>query len=143
MKIAIASDHGGYELKEKIKRHLSSKGADVVDFGTDSGAAVDYPDYAKKVARSVLSKKADCGILVCGSGIGMSITANRFKGIRAAVCESLYTAQMAKKHGNVNILCLGGRILPVKKALKMVDLWLNTEFEPDARHIRRLKKIDR
>lgn len=140
MRIAIASDHAGLELKEEIKSFLKERSHSVRDLGPFSEASVDYPDFAKKVARLVASKKFPKGILVCGSGIGMSIAANRSKGVRAAACESLYTAKMSRMHNDSNILCIGARILTVKKALDIVKTWLLTGFE-GGRHKRRVKKL--
>ena len=141
MKIAIASDHAGYKLKEDIKVFLKSKKHSVKDLGPYSGDfSVDYPDFARKTARLVTSKKVSRAILVCGSGIGMSIAANRFKGVRAASCESPYTAKMCRMHNDANILCLGARILPPKEALKIVRVWLSSDFE-GGRHKRRVKKL--
>ena len=142
MKIAIASDHAGFVLKEEVKSFLKRKKYTVKDLGSYSEESVDYPDYAKKTARFVSSKKVSKGILICGSGIGMSIAANRFKGVRAAACESPYTAKMSRLHNDANILCLGARILPVKKALKLIEIWLSTKFE-GGRHKRRIRKLDR
>jgi len=141
MKIAIGSDHAGFVLKNEISGYLRAKRHKVIDLGAFSEDRVDYPDYAKKVAKTVASKKADMGILVCGSGIGMSMSANKVKGIRAAVCESIYTAKMSRMHNDANILCLGARILPKKKAFAIIDLWLKTSFE-GGRHIKRVRKIE-
>ncbi|MCX5749354.1 MAG: ribose 5-phosphate isomerase B [Candidatus Saganbacteria bacterium] len=140
MKIAIASDHAGFDLKEKIKTFLLKKKIRVRDYGTFSLGPVDYPVYAKKAALSVSSKKADRGILVCGSGIGMSMAANKVKKIRAAACESFHTAKMSRKHNDSNVLCLGARLLSAKKALKIVDIWLKTGFE-GGRHLRRVRLL--
>ena len=139
MKIAIASDHGGYHLKEQIKTILQSLGVDYHDFGTSSTESVDYPDYAVLVAKEV--QNGDRGILCCGTGIGMSITANKFKGVRAALCHDVYTAQMSRQHNNANILILGGRVEHSTEEVEaMIHAWLQTEYE-GGRHQKRLEKI--
>ena len=140
MKLALGSDHGGYELKEAIKRSLKERGYIVDDLGTGSLDSVDYPDYGKKVAETVAQGKHDRGILICGTGIGMSITANKIKGIRCALCHNVYTAKMAREHNDANILALGGRVLQPELALDIVETWLTTNFE-GGRHQRRLDKI--
>jgi ribose 5-phosphate isomerase B len=140
MKIIIGSDHAGFELKSAVVAHLKTKNVDVVDLGPDTDKnSVDYPDYAKKVSEKVLSDNC-LGILICGSGIGMCITANRFKGIRAANVNDLYSAKMSKRHNNANIICLGSRIVAAGLALDIVDTWLAEEFE-GGRHQLRLSKI--
>lgn len=138
--IAIGSDHGGYELKEHVKKHLVENGVEVKDFGTFSEASVDYPDCAKPVCEAVINGEAERGILLCGTGIGISIVANKYKGIRAALCSDVYSATMAKQHNNANILCLGGRVTGRELAFMIVDTWLKTEFE-GGRHADRIKKI--
>lgn len=138
--IAIGSDHGGYELKEHVKKHLVENGVEVKDFGTFSEASVDYPDCAKPVCEAVISGEAERGILLCGTGIGISIAANKYKGIRAALCSDVYSATMAKQHNDANILCLGGRVTGRELAFMIVDTWLKTEFE-GGRHAERIKKI--
>lgn len=140
MKIVIGSDHAGFVLKEEIRGHLDKKRIKWADLGAYSEDSVDYPDVANKLAKLVASKKADRGILICGSGIGMSMTANKVKGIRAAACESVYTAKMSRLHNDSNILCLGARLLNKRTALKLVGIWLDTKFE-GGRHLRRVKKI--
>lgn len=140
--IVIGSDHGGLELKEVIKAALISRGMDVNDCGTDNGESVDYPDFAEKVAGTVSHSEADCGILICGTGIGMSIVANKFPGVRAALVTDEFMAQMAKEHNNANILVLGGRVLAAEMAVKMVNTWLDAAYE-GGRHQRRLDKISR
>lgn len=140
MKIAIASDHAGFELKTKIKNFLEQSGLSVDDFGTFKTESADYPDYGILAARAVANEKADRGILVCGTGIGMSIVANKTKGIRAALCHSKETAELSRRHNDANVLTLGGRILDHQLALEMVEIWLKTPFEGD-RHLRRVKKI--
>ena len=142
LRIAIAADHGGFELKEYIANYLRSrKDIEVIDFGTDTDAlSVDYPDYAAKVAQAIHSGQADRGILLCGTGIGISITANKFKGIRAALCHDAYTARMSRAHNDANILALGGRTTGKETAVDMVRIWLETPFE-GGRHSRRIGKI--
>tara|TARA_B110000967_G_C18520075_1_gene380614 strand:- start:142 stop:579 length:438 start_codon:yes stop_codon:yes gene_type:complete len=139
-KICIASDHAGYRLKEKIKDYLIDKSISVIDLGPFSENSVDYPDYAKKVAKRLILKKSEAGILVCGSGTGMSITANKFKGIRAAQCYSKLSTILSRQHNNSNIICLGSRMLKYKECLKYVTYFLNTKFE-SGRHQTRINKI--
>lgn len=140
-KVALASDHGGFGLKTQISEYLTSKGYEILDLGTDSEISVDYPDYGAKAAGAILNKQADCAIVMCGSGIGISITANKFKGIRCALCFDTYTAKMSRMHNDANIMALGGRITTIERAVDMADLFLNTEFE-GGRHQRRIDKID-
>lgn len=140
MKIALGADHGGFELKEFIKNYLQEKGYDVVDCGTYNEKSVDYPDYAEKVAAEVNGKSVDFGMLFCGTGIGISIAANKIDGIRAALCHDSYTAKMSKLHNNANILVLGGRVLGKSLAIDIVDTYINAEFE-GGRHQGRLDKI--
>lgn len=138
--IALGSDHAGFELKEKIKVHLQAKKLDVKDQGCFSGESVDYPDYAEKVARTVANGKAEKGIVICGTGIGMSMAANKVLGIRAALCWNEEAAELSRKHNDANILCLGARMIDHEKALRIVDIWLKTNFE-GGRHGRRVNKI--
>ena len=140
MKIAIASDHGGLEYKNKIKKHLITKGYDIIDEGTNSNESCDYPDYAKKVGSLVVSGQVEKGILVCGTGIGMSIAANKIKGIRAALCSDTFSAHATREHNDSNILCLGQRVIGESLALDIVDTWLNAEFQ-GGRHQNRIDKI--
>ena len=140
MKIALGADHAGYELKDKIKLHLQQQGIEVRDEGTSSPESVDYPDYARSVAHDVSEQRADLGILVCGSGIGMAITANKVDGIRAANVSTDYEAQMSREHNNANVLALGARILNPDQAFTIVDKWLTTQFA-GGRHERRVEKI--
>lgn len=140
--IAIASDHGGFELKKAIIKHLTERGIENTDFGPYTDESCDYPDYAKQVAGAIVNGEYDAGILVCGTGIGMSITANKFPGIRAALCGDCFSAQATREHNNANILCLGARIVGEGLALKIVDTFLDTDFSNDERHIRRIKKIE-
>jgi len=136
----MGADHAGFELKDKIKQHLQQQGITVRDEGTSSPDSVDYPDYARAVAHDVSEHRADLGILVCGSGIGMAISANKIDGIRAANVSSEYEAQMSREHNNANVLALGARILSPDEALRVVDKWLATSFA-GGRHERRVEKI--
>lgn len=140
MKIVIASDHGGYDLKELIKENLTNKGYDINDLGTYSKDSVDYPEYGKKAAETVAKGEADKGIVVCGTGIGISISANKVKGIRCALCSDVYSAKMARAHNNSNMIALGGRVIGVDLALEIINAWLETEFD-GGRHLRRVNKI--
>ena len=141
MKIGLGSDHGGYNLKEVIKKHLQSKGIECVDFGNENGIdSVDYPIYGEKVAKAVVSNDVDYGILCCGTGIGISLAANKVKGIRCAVVSDTFSAKMSKAHNNANMLSLGERVIGKGLALEIVDTWLNTEFEGE-RHLRRVKML--
>lgn len=141
MKIALGADHGGYELKEKIKIHLNNKNIEVLDMGTNSLESVDYPKYGHLVAKSVISKEADFGILVCGTGIGISIAANKVKGIRAANCTNTTMAKLTRQHNDANILALGARIVGDVLALDIVDEFLNSSFE-GGRHQKRIDCIE-
>jgi ribose 5-phosphate isomerase B len=143
MKIAIGSDHAGFKLKEIVKAFLTRKGYEFKDFGTESEASVDYPDYAYPVAEAVAKGDFDRGILICGSGVGMSIAANKVRGIRAVLVHDTYTAKQSRQHGDCNILCLAGRKLTRAKATKIVATWLKTDFSGDERHLRRINKIER
>lgn len=138
--IAIGSDHGGYLLKEEIKKHLEEKGYEVRDFGTDSTASCDYPVYAEKVCRAIQSGECEKGILVCGTGIGMSMCANKCKGIRAAVCGDHFSAEFTRKHNNANVLCLGARVIGAGVAMQLVDIFLTTEYE-GGRHEKRVEMM--
>jgi len=140
MIIALASDHAGYELKIKIKNYLELSKLQTEDFGVYKTDSVDYPDYGILAARAVAQGKADRGILICGSGIGMSMVANKVTGIRAALCTSIEMAELSRRHNNSNVLTLGGRIIDHQFALKIVDVWLKTPFEGE-RHLRRVNKI--
>ena len=140
MRIAIGCDHGGIVLKPAVVEYLRGKGHEVVDFGSYDGERVDYPVYAEKVARAVASGDCEKGVLLCGTGIGMSIAANKVKGIRAAVLSDEFSAAACSAHNDANILCLGGRVVSPEKAVKLTDLWLTTPFEGD-RHVRRLAMI--
>lgn len=138
--LAIGSDHGGYELKEYIKKHLDTLGVEYHDFGTYSEDSVDYPDIAKKVGDAIVSGECERGILICGTGIGISIAANKIKGIRAALCGDVYSAKMCRQHNNANILCMGGRVIGRELAYMIVDTYLNEAFE-GGRHQNRVDKI--
>lgn len=140
MAIAIGSDHGGFELKNEIKKHLEDLGLAVQDFGTYTKDSVDYPDIAEAVCVPVAAGAFEFGVLVCGTGIGISIAANKINGIRAAHCTDAYSAAKAKEHNNANVICLGGRITGVDLALTIVDAYLNAEFE-GGRHQNRVDKI--
>lgn len=139
--IAIGSDHAGYEFKERIKKLLEELGEKYIDYGTHSNESCDYPDYAKQVAQSILNNECTKGILICGTGIGMSIAANRFKGIRAAVCLNEYMAKVSRTHNNSNILAIGERTTPWVEVQRIVKVWLNSEFE-GGRHLNRIEKMD-
>lgn len=143
MKIAIASDHGGFVLKEKIKKHLADKdlSIEVIDLGTNSEESVDYPVFGELCAKTVASKAADLGIVCCGTGIGISIAANKVKGIRCGLCTSVEMAHLTKQHNNANMIALGGRTTDPELAYKIVDEWLETEFE-GGRHQRRIDMLD-
>ncbi len=140
MKIALGSDHGGFELKEDIKAYLKSENCEVIDLGTDSEEPVDYPDFALRVAREVAVEACDLGILVCGTGIGMSITANKVPGIRAALCNDLFCAEHARRHNDANVLTIGGRIVEPDAARKIVKMFITTPFD-GGRHRRRVDQI--
>lgn len=140
MKIAIAADHGGFELKKVIIAHLENLGHNVINLGTDTPDSVDYPDFAEKCAKAVLEDNVDFGIVVCGTGIGISIAANKINGIRCALCTSPETAALAKQHNNANIISLGGRTTDNDTAIKIVDAYISAEFE-GGRHQNRVDKI--
>ena len=142
MKIAVGSDHGGFALKEAVKKHLEAKGIEVEDFGCYSTESVDYAVYGAKVAHCVADGKADYGVLVCSTGIGISMAANKVKGIRAALCSDAHAAEMTRRHNNANILAMGGRVVGPGLAIKIVDTFLNTPFSEEERHIRRIKMIE-
>lgn len=140
MRIAISADHAGFELKKKIIKALEENGNEVKDFGTYSDESIDYADFAYKAAKSVADKNEDFGIIICGSGVGVSITANKVKGIRAANCFNNEMSALARQHNNANIICLGARFLSESQAIEMVETFLTTEFE-GGRHERRVNKI--
>lgn len=136
--IAIGCDHGGYELKNEIIKHLTERGIPFKDMGCDSMASCDYPVYAKAVAEAVAEGSCELGILICGTGIGMSMAANKVPGIRAAACSDCFSAKATKEHNNANVLCLGARTLGAGLALMLVDTFIDTPFSGDERHIRRI-----
>ena len=142
MKIAIGSDHGGFEYKTKIAEYIKTLGYEVEDFGTNSTKSCDYPVIAKEVSLAVAEGKFDRGILICGTGIGMSIVANKVKGVRAALCSDTFSARLTREHNNSNVLCLGQRVIGLGLALDIVDIWLKTEFSNDERHTRRISLIE-
>ncbi|HOJ48222.1 MAG TPA: ribose 5-phosphate isomerase B [Bacillota bacterium] len=139
--IALGCDHGGFEIKEAIKKHLQEKNIPFIDFGAHSTDSVDYPDYAHLVCESIQKGESEFGILCCGTGIGMSIAANKHKGIRAAVLSDEFSAEMTRRHNNANVLCLGGRVINEEKAVKLADIFLSTPFE-GGRHERRVEKLN-
>ena len=140
--IGIGSDHGGFALKEAIKKHLEERGLEYKDFGTYSDASCDYPVYGRAVAKAVAAGECELGILICGTGIGISITANKVPGVRAALCSDCFSAEATRQHNNANILALGARVLGEGLALKIVDTFLDTPFSNDERHIRRISMIE-
>ena len=139
-KICISSDHAGFNLKEDIKNYLINKNISIFDLGPFESKTVDYPDYAKKLANRIKAKKSDVGILVCGSGTGMAISANKIKTIRAAVCYNVKSTRLSREHNNANIIALGARLTKKNLALKLVQIFLKTKFE-GGRHLKRIKKI--
>ncbi len=146
MKIAVGSDHAGYEnppphYKPAIVNHLKSLGHEVIDCGTNGPEPVDYPDYAAKVCEAILSGKAERGVLLCGTGIGVGISANRRPGIRAATCATPEMARLSRAHNNANVIAVGRRILPLDKCLELIDIWLATPFSNEERHVRRVAKM--
>ena len=141
MKIALGADHGGYELKEKLKAFLKKKSIEFKDFGTNDGTtSVDYPDFAKAVAKAVASKKYNFGVLVCGSGVGVAMAANKVKGIRAVQAYDAYTAEMSRRHNDANVITFAGRRIRPGIAKHLLNIWLKTDFE-GGRHRRRVQKI--
>ena len=140
--IALGCDHGGYELMQEVKKHLEERGLEYKDFGCNGPESVDYPVYGKKVAQAIVDGECEKGILICGTGIGISITANKFKGIRAALCTDCFTAEATRLHNDANILAMGGRVVGPGLALKIVDTFLDTPFSGDERHIRRINMIE-
>ncbi len=140
MRIAIGADHAGYALKETLVAYMREQGLEVLDFGTHGPDSVDYPDYARVVAEAVARGEADFGVLICGTGIGMSIAANKVPGVRAAAISDVYSARMSRAHNDANILCMGGRVVGPGLAIEILETWLRTPFE-GGRHARRLEKI--
>ena len=140
--VAIGSDHGGYGLKQEIMEHLKERGIEYKDYGCYDEKSCDYPVYAKAVANAIVSGECDKGILICGTGIGISITANKIKGIRAALCHDTFSAQATREHNDANIVAMGARVVGSGLAIKIVDTFLDTEFSNDERHIRRIAQIE-
>ena len=140
--IALGCDHGGYELKQEIKKYLEAQNLEYKDFGCDSPASTDYPIYAKRVAKSILSGECEKGILICGTGIGISIAANKFKGIRAALCSDCFSAEATRLHNDANIVAFGARVVGAGLAVKIVDTFLNTPFSGEERHKNRVAQIE-
>jgi RpiB/LacA/LacB family sugar-phosphate isomerase len=141
MLIVVGSDHAGYDLKQFVIQGLKAQGHDVLDVGTDSTVAVDYPDFAAKVGRAVLAHDAERGILICGSGIGASVAANKIRGVRAGLCHDTYSAHQGVEHDNMNVLVLGSRVIGTETARECVNAFLNAKFTGEERHARRLGKI--
>ncbi len=140
MKLAIGNDHTAVEMKREIIAHLLSKGHEVVNFGTDSTERTDYPVYGERAARAVASGECDCGIVICGTGVGISLAANKVRGIRAVVCSEPYSARLSKQHNNTNVLAFGARVVGIELAKTIVDEWLAAEFE-GGRHQKRVEMI--
>jgi ribose 5-phosphate isomerase B len=142
MKFYIATDHAAFSIKEDVKEMLKSRGCEVVDLGPENSDRVDYPDFAHKLCDAVLSDSGSFGVLICGTGIGMSLAANKHKGIRAALCHDSYTAQMAREHNDANVLCFGQRVVGLGVIESMIEAWCDSSFE-GGRHLERVKKIER
>ncbi len=140
--IALGCDHGGYLLMQEVKRHLEKRGFEYRDFGCYSEESADYPEYAKKAARAVASGECETGILICGTGIGISIAANKVKGIRAALCHDCFSAEATREHNNANMLAMGARVIGPGLALKIVDTFLDTPFSNEERHVRRVNMLE-
>ena len=140
--LALGCDHGGYELMQEVKKHLENRGIAYHDFGCSSTESVDYPIYGKKVAEAVARGEFEKGILICGTGIGISIAANKIKGVRAAVCSDCFSAEATKQHNNANVLCMGARVIGEGLACKIADIFIDTPFSNDERHIRRISMFD-
>ena len=140
--IAIASDHGGFALRAEIIKHLNRKGYELRDFGSYDDASCDYPDYARPAAQAVARGECEKAILICGTGIGMSIAANKIPGIRAALCGDCFSAQATREHNDANVLCLGARVIGPSLALMITDVFLDTPFSGDSRHMRRISKLE-
>lgn len=141
MKIGIGADHAGFVNKEKLVAHLRSKGHEVIDYGTDSEASCDYPDFAVLTAKAVARGEVQRGVLACGTGVGISIAANKVKGIRAAAVQCIEAARLSRQHNDANVICVGSRVNTYDEIEKMVDIWLETGFEGGERHIRRINKL--
>jgi ribose 5-phosphate isomerase B len=142
MRVAFAADHAGFLYKQELVEEFQNKGYEVLDLGTDSQNAVDYPDIAERMALFILDQRADRGVLICGSGVGVSVAANKFVGIRAGVCHDAYSAHQGVEHDNMNVICLGSRVIGLELARELVATFLQAEFSQAERHVRRLKKID-
>ncbi len=140
--IALGCDHGGYGLMQEVKKHLEERGFEYKDYGCYSEESVDYPIYGKKAAEAVASGECERGIIICGTGIGISITANKVKGIRAALCHDCFSAQATREHNDANMLAMGARVIGPGHALKVVDTFLDTPFSNDERHVRRIEMIE-
>ena len=140
--IAVGSDHAGYELKLELIGHLKERGFEVKDYGTDSTDSCDYPDFAKKVGHAVADAEAEKGLLVCGTGSGMSICANKIKGVRASVLSDEFSAEATRSHNDANVLCLGARVVDTAKAVKLLDIFLDTPFSEGENHCRRISKLE-
>ena len=138
--IALAADHGGYELKEAVKQHLDEQGVAYIDFGTNSPASVDYPDMAAPACKAVVNDECDKALLFCGTGVGISMAANKIKGIRACCCSDAFSAEFTRRHNDANALCMGGRVVGAGLAIQLVDIFLSTEFE-GGRHSARIAKL--
>lgn len=141
MDIVVVSDHAGYELKESVKEYLTSLGHNVIDCGTNSKDSVDYPDFADAAAKKIVNGEAERGVFICGTGIGISIAANRHKGIRAALCYDIYSTRLSRQHNNANVLAMGANIVALPLAKEMINVWLSEGFE-GGRHERRVCKLD-
>ena len=141
MKIVIASDHAGYALKEKIKQYLAEKSYEIIDCGTDSEASCDYPVFAKALCKNITDGNAELGILVCGTGIGMSMAANKVKGIRAAVCSDYFSTKFTRAHNDANVMCIGARVMGEGLCMELVDVFLSTPFE-GGKHLRRINMFE-
>ena len=142
MRVSMGTDHGGFELKEELKARLVTAGHDVIDYGTDSDASVDYPDFVAPAARAVAAGEAERGVVLCGSGAGASIAANKITGVRASIIHDVYTAHQAVEHDGLNVLALGGRIVGIELAWEIVETFVDAEFTGDERHVRRIGKLD-
>ncbi|WP_397571912.1 ribose 5-phosphate isomerase B [Schlesneria sp. T3-172] len=141
MRIALGCDHAGFPLKQRVASLIQAAGHQVIDCGTDSNCSVDYPDYARKVGETIIADQADRGILVCGSGVGVSVAANKIPGIRAAICHDTYSAHQGVEHDSMNVLCIGARIVGEEVATELVKAFMSAEFSSDERHVRRLNKV--
>ena len=141
MRIALGCDHAGFPLKQRVASLVQSAGHEVIDCGTDSNCAVDYPDYARKVGETIIAGRADRGILVCGSGVGVSVAANKIPGIRAAICHDSYSAHQGVEHDSMNVLCIGARIVGEEVATELIQAFLKAQFTNEERHVRRLNKL--